>query len=258
MATLSAIIKTIKLLVLENIFTRKVKINLNKAIISFTFDDVPISAATNGATILEKQGFTGTYYVALGMEKIDEGADASARKLLNASDVKKLQSAGHDIGCHTFSHLNQRQHSAKKIVDDCNNNTERLKNILRKPSIDNFAYPFGGVSPAGKKALGQKYKTLRTTDPGINSGFTDMTHLRAVRLYSKSFDKDALTQTIKQAIRERSWLIFYTHDVCERPSEWGVTIDDFSWLVQQCVKEKAEILNISNAYSKITNTQPKT
>jgi peptidoglycan/xylan/chitin deacetylase (PgdA/CDA1 family) len=254
MAAISSIIKTIKLLVLENIYTQKVNINLNKAIISFTFDDVPISAATNGAAVLEKQGLTGTYYVALGMEKIDESSDDSARKLLNANDIKQLQDIGHDIGCHTYSHLNQRHHAVKKVLEDCNKNTAYLQDILNTKAVYNFAYPFGMVSPLGKRALGKKYKTLRTTDRGINSGLTDMSHLRAVRLYSKTFDKVALTQIINLAIREKAWLIFYTHDVCEQPSEWGVTTDDFEWVVKQCVQKECEVLNINDAYNKITYT----
>lgn len=253
MVSLDSIIKSIKLCVLENIYTRKVNINLDKAIISFTFDDVPLSAATNGSKILAKHDATATYYVALGMEGGENNSDTKARRFINDDDIKQLHNAGHDIGCHTYSHMNQRQHASLKIAKDCEKNTNKLKKMLNTGSVDHFAYPFGMVSPAGKKALGYKYKTLRTTDHGLNVGFTDMTHLRAIKLYSKSFDRDALTKTINLAIKEKAWLIFYTHDVCEQPSEWGITIDDFKWVVESCVKSESEILNINNAYFKISN-----
>lgn len=252
MATLNSIIKSIKLGVLENIYTRKVVINLDTAIISFTFDDVPLSAATNGAKILEKYHATGTFYVARGMENV---SDVRTRRFINDDDIKELHNAGHNIGCHTYNHLNQRHHASLKVAKDCCNNTNELKEILNILTVDHFAYPFGMVSPTGKKALRHKYKTLRTTDYGLNTGSTDMTHLRAVKLYSNAFDKDALKKIIKLAIENKAWLIFYTHDVCDVPSEWGVTIEDFKWIVEHCVESGSEILNVNNAYDKIINSE---
>ena len=254
MGILRQLLKALKLLVFENIYTRKINIRNNKAIFSFTFDDVPISAAKNGAKILEEFNITGTYYVALGMEEIDGSTDDNTRRFLNKNDIINLHNAGHDIGCHTYSHLNQRQHTSKTVLTNCNKNTNLLQNILNTSSIDNFSYPFGMVSPLGKKILGRKYKTLRTSDHGINSGVTDMTHLRAIMLYSNTFNRDTLTKEINLAIKEKAWLIFYTHDVCEQPSEWGVNTDDFKWLVEQCVISECDILNISNAYNKIINS----
>jgi len=251
MAALKSMLKTIKLLVIENVFTRKININLDKAIISFTFDDVPITAATNGAAILEKHNLTGTYYVALGIENINKGENSKTRKFIDESEVNQLHFNGDDIGCHTYSHLNQRKHTSNTVIKDCNKNTKSLQNILNTPSIEHFSYPFGMVNPFCKKRLRNKYKTLRTSDPGINYGNTDMSHLRAINLYSNSIDRSELLEMIGLAIHNKAWLIFYTHDVCDQPSEWGVKTEDFKWLVEQCVKSESEILNINDAYKKI-------
>ena len=151
MGTLRQLLKTLKLLIFENIYTRKVNIKNNRAIFSFTFDDVPISAATNGARILEEFNITGTYYVALGMEHVDDNDNTSNRQLINDTDIKSLHKAGHDIGCHTYSHLNLRSNKTKFVVSDCKKNTKKLQEILHTSSIDHFSYPFGAVSPGGKK-----------------------------------------------------------------------------------------------------------
>ena len=92
---------------------------------------------------------------------------------------------------------------------------------------------------------------ITTSDPGLNYGNTDMSHLRAINLYSNSFDRNELLEMIGLAIQTKAWLIFYTHDVCDQPSEWGVKTEDFKWLVEQCVKSESEILNINDAYKKI-------
>lgn len=248
---MKSLFKIFKLIFFENIYTKKIIVNNENAIFSFSFDDVPISAAINGAKILEEVNATGTYYVALGMEKANKQMDCNNRCFINDSEIQSLYKSGHDIGCHTYSHLNLRKNRIKNIVLDCDNNTRGLQNILNTTAIEHFAYPFGMVSPGSKKELGLKYKTLRTTDHGINSGKTDMTHLRAIKLYSNSFDKNVIQATIHEAVKKNAWVIFYSHDICEDPSEWGMKTEEFKWVVKQCAESVGEILNVSQAYNKI-------
>lgn len=252
MGDLKRLLKKIKLLFVENIYTHKIDIKLDKAIFSFTFDDVPISAATNGREILEKSGATGTYYVSLNIESSEDNTDASIRRFIKEDDIKTLFDNGHNIGCHTFNHLNLRQTSAAEAYKDCKINTDLLKKITNVASIDHFAYPFGMVSLSSKKALRNKYKTLRTTDGGLNVGKTDMTHLRSVSLCSISFDKNTVLKAIDEAANKNAWVIFFSHDINDNPSEWGTSVEDFKWVVEQCGKSSGEILNIDEAYKKIT------
>ena len=42
------------------------RIDLDHAIVTFTFDDFPKSAATTGAAVLERHGWRGTYYASAG------------------------------------------------------------------------------------------------------------------------------------------------------------------------------------------------
>ena len=255
MGSIRLLLKALKLFIFENIYTHKIDIKNDRAIFSFTFDDVPISAATNGANILEELNVTGTYYVALGMEGEIDVNDVNKRRFISNAEIKSLYNNGHDIGCHTYSHLNLRKSNTKDVVLDCDKNTRRLQNIIKITSIDHFAYPFGMVSPGGKRELGRKYKTLRTTDNGINTGKTDFTHLRAISLCSNSFDKDSIQATISEATKNKAWVIFYSHDICENPSEWGTNTEDFKWVVEQCAKSDGEILNMSHAFNKIINNQ---
>ena len=257
MGAIRSLLKAVKLFVFENIYTRNITIKNDKAVFSFTFDDVPISAATNGASILENVNATGTYYVALGMEGAEDANDGNDKRFINDAEILSLYKNGHDIGCHTYSHLNIRKSKTKNVVSDCEKNTHRLQDILKTTSIDHFAYPFGMVSPGGKRELGCKYKTLRTTDHGINTGKTDLTHLRAVRLYSNHFDKDNIQSIINEAVKNKAWVIFYSHDICETPSEWGTNTEDFKWVVEQCAKSDGEILNVSHAFNKIVNNSLK-
>ena len=68
--------------------------------VSFTFDDVPKSAATVGAAILDAHGAHGTYYV-IGSQV---GTSAPLWDMVDGDDVVALHRGGHEIACHTFSH----------------------------------------------------------------------------------------------------------------------------------------------------------
>jgi peptidoglycan/xylan/chitin deacetylase (PgdA/CDA1 family) len=247
MGLIRKIAKNTQLALFEHIYTDKININIDKAIFSFTFDDVPLSAARNGAKILEDAGAVGTYYVALGIGR----SERTKERFIDEEDIKSLHDRGHDIGCHTYSHLSLRKNSPTAIEQDCLLNTNKLKSILGKESIDHFAYPYGAVSLSGKKLLGRRYKTLRTTDYGINNCRTDLTHLRTVSLCSINFDRNLMLETIQKAVKTNGWIIFFTHDILEKPSQWGTSINDFKWVVNECFKTSGNILDISKAYSYI-------
>lgn len=69
-------------------------------LVSFTFDDVPESAFTQGAGILEKYGVFGTFYIAGGITGLIE----EDRTLISSQSCADLAQRGHEVGCHTFSH----------------------------------------------------------------------------------------------------------------------------------------------------------
>lgn len=250
MLTLRKILKIFKIFIFENLYSRKITIKNNEAIFSFTFDDAPISAFTNGAEILNKFNATGTYYVALGMEKNNDSTGV-ARRFLNHSEIYKLHKDGHSIGCHTYNHLSLRKAKLHDLIKDCESNRTGLQYIIKSSSIDHFAYPFGIVSPRGKRELGRTYKTLRTTDQGVNYGRTDLTYLRTISLCSISFNKATILEAIRLAVKNNAWLIFFSHDICSSPSEWGTKTEDFKWVVKQCSKTGGVILNVEQAYNVI-------
>src|SRR5580704_6715888 len=69
-------------------------------IVTFTFDDIPRSAATTGAGILEDHGALGTFYVSGGLV----GSATPNWDVVEAEHIIALHSSGHGIGCHTFYH----------------------------------------------------------------------------------------------------------------------------------------------------------
>ncbi len=230
------------------IFPNKLPLHLNKAIVSFTFDDTPISSISNGARILEKFNAKGTFYISTSAMNKSYLGEAFASK----SDLELLHKNGHDVQCHTKSHKPFNRISANEAVKDCSENRSILTNILNK-KINHFSYPLGQTGFLAKKKMQYAYLTSRSTQAGLNCGVIDQSFLRANAIYSQTFNKQNIDQLIAEAINKKAWLIFYTHDVKKSPTKYGVTVDEFEYVVEQCHNKIGQIESIESAYKTIMN-----
>ena len=201
-------------------------------IVTFTFDDFPKNAGTAGAAIVEAFGGRATYYTAMGLC----GTDNRLGEQFNLYDLFSLAERGHEIGNHTFSHISARRYPFAKFIEDI----RRCESEFRKERIpgwtQNFAYPYGEVSLMKKGRLGSLMKSCRGTQPGWNGPAVDLNLLRANALYGGIESRQAACDLLRENARRKGWLIFYTHDVCDKPSPYGCT-PELLERVAQCAAE---------------------
>src|SRR5216683_4088882 len=88
-------------------------------LVSFTFDDVPASAYTHGAAILEQYGVYGTFYIATGIL----GTTDKHWRVIDRAQVRALYDRGHEIGCHTFSHASIDRLDARAVDEEVRRNS---------------------------------------------------------------------------------------------------------------------------------------
>jgi peptidoglycan/xylan/chitin deacetylase (PgdA/CDA1 family) len=188
-------------------------------LVSFTFDDVPDSACTNGAAALEGAGVRGTFYIAAGTC----GHRDAEWRVIERDQVRALHSSGHEIGCHTFAHVAVDKLDAHAMAQECGRNRDLLREICMDLEVTNFAYPFGRASLPRKLQLGKRFDTCRGIYEGINAGVIDLAMLRVVELYDRTLTPEKLRGVLRETRERRGWLIFYTHDVAERPSWIGAS-----------------------------------
>ncbi len=186
-------------------------------LVSFTFDDVPDSAYTNGAAILEGAGVRGTFYLAGGTC----GHRDVHWRVIDRDQVRALHDGGHEIGCHTFSHVPVDQLDARAMAQECERNRDVLREICGDLELTNFGYPFGRASLPRKLQLQKRFDTCRGVYEGINAGVIDLAMLRVIELYDRTLTPDKLRGVLNEAQERNGWLIFYTHDVTESPSWIG-------------------------------------
>ncbi|MES2675340.1 MAG: polysaccharide deacetylase family protein [Pseudomonadota bacterium] len=254
MLNLKTVVREAKTHFYQSFANHRVPIKLNRAIISFTFDDVPRSAFTNAVPLLDKYGIKATFYVSAGLSNPDNIAKENALdEYLRPDDLVNLNQNNHHLACHTYSHYRLTDGNASKLYQDTQRNIDSLQVILGDVPIEHFSYPFGQVSFEEKRLLAQQYKTMRSSRPGLNAGATDLYLLRATSLYSSSFDKQAIENIIKKAVDLGGWLILYTHGVETNPDAYGCSPEQFEWVLKQCVASGADIQPIDKAYQQIIN-----
>lgn len=185
--------------------------------VTFSFDDAPVSAALAGAELLEARGWRGTYFVAAGLADDDGPMGTYA----GAEAYRRLAAAGHEIACHTFSHLDCGKASGAAAGADCDRNLVALT-AWGLPAPSTFAYPYGDVAAGPKQELAGRYSVLRGLHHGVITAGSDLNQAPAVGI--EGDDGLQIAQRwMRRAVEERAWLVLYTHDVAQAPSPWGCT-----------------------------------
>lgn len=215
-----------------------------RAAISFTFDDFPKSAAVIGAQILEAHGVRGTYYCAAGFE----GGSNHLGKLFEACDVRRLAAIGHEIGCHTFSHLNCSRASPAMVLAEVERNAQAIARMGHREPLRSFAFPFGDADAGSKRALAGRFETLRSVWPGVNHHPVDCALLRAAGIEGGEAGVARALDLIAHTERVGGWLVLYTHDVQEGAGAWGCTPEAFASVVAGAARARGvAVLPIAEA-----------
>ena len=214
--------------------------------VSFTFDDVPASACELGARILEQQEARGTFYVA-GNATAGPGAPARA----TIDQLRTIWANGHEIGCHTFSHPSIRQLSLEQLGWELDRNRRALNMISDDIVVQNFAYPYGDLSIRTKRYLESRFKSCRSSHAGINMGTADLGALDAWPLQNASIDRAKVVELIDATAQTCGWLIFYTHDVAEPPSKYGVSPDLLEWAVGTATRSGCALTTVAESLNLI-------
>jgi peptidoglycan/xylan/chitin deacetylase (PgdA/CDA1 family) len=195
---------------------RPATVRFPRAVVSFTFDDFPKSAARQGAAIVESVGGHATFYAAAAFA----GQSTQYGVMFDAEDLARLKAGGHEIGCHTFSHVDPTRAPLDDFFADLVRNADTLAAMGLDERLISFAYPYGATTAAVKRNLPARFTSARGAEPGVAQGRIDLAQLPANPLYGE----EALARCLKlveQARRRGGWLLFVAHDVAARPTLWG-------------------------------------
>jgi peptidoglycan/xylan/chitin deacetylase (PgdA/CDA1 family) len=227
----------------RHLVTAPFRLRNTSPMVSFTFDDAPISAVTVGATMLEEYNARGTFYIAGGLADSWSGDWHN----IGADDIVGLHRRGHEIACHTFSHVRAPDLDTAAMAAEIENNRRYLLALDPSIKIENFAYPYGLASISRKRQLGKTFHSSRGIIPGVNSGTVDLQHLRATPLVDQHLDAEGIERAFDEAIASNGWLIFYGHDVAAPPSRYGCSPSLLRHALDAASRRQIPILSVANA-----------
>ncbi len=220
-------------------------LKLNKPVISFTFDDVPKTAVTNGVKILNYYNKKGTFYISLSLLG---GYSDVGLPILDLDDLEKLISNGHEIGDHTFSHLKAFDVTDEEYKNSIIINQERMEILFPGYKFTSFAYPFGALTPFKKKIVKRFYKVARGIEEGYNNTIFDSMLLKSFHLAGDKNKFEFYKRIIDKSVEHPSWLIFFTHEVQSNPTEFGCDQHLFELILNYCIKNEITIKSIYEFY----------
>ncbi|MEM2874349.1 MAG: polysaccharide deacetylase family protein, partial [Candidatus Nanoarchaeia archaeon] len=202
-----------------------------------TFDDGYIWQY-NAAKLLENYGWRGTFYISAGLV----GKEFENISLMSKEQIHELYKKGHEIGSHTYSHINASEVSVEEYEQD----------VLRGKEVagivtENFAFPHGDDSK--KEIVLKYYKTARgVKNPCINN-FSSK-ELCGVILVSTNDNYKDLRQHLDKLKANGGWLILVIHNIDENPRlNIDLTEKQLTWVLDQVnqsgipVKTIAEVLS---------------
>lgn len=213
---------------------------LDRPIVSFSFDDCPRSVIENALPLLEAENWRATFYMACGLcDTINH-----LGRHMSLKDIQAVHTSGHEIGDHTYDHLDIGNVSLETYLDNIALNQTKLTE-LGIPESRTFAYPYGSVSPNLKQALYANFELSR----GVveSSGQTlDLGLCASTRLYSGS-DTNTAIKRIQTLSKSPRWEILFTHDVRDNPSEYGCTKTDMMNVIKAVKDSGAIVLPVAAA-----------
>lgn len=220
---------------------RIIPVNLTRPLVSFTFDDCPKSAITHGVKPLEAEGWKSTIYVSGGLL----GQTNHHGKQIDANDVRALHNKGHEIGGHTWSHIDAQALGAQSYIDDIDRNQDFIRS-LGVPAFRTFAYPYGQTQPAIKRLLENKFCGMRGINPGFHRKDVDLNQIKSTPLFSGDCLASA-HKMIGHISEAPAWITFFSHDIRSDHSPWGCTPAEFQGIIDAVKDIGADVMPVDQA-----------
>lgn len=210
---------------------------LPRGVLSIGFDDFPRSAWTEGGPVLAAHGARATFFAAGGLC----GVPWRGLPQYTEDDLAAAHAAGHEIGCHSFGHESAAQVSATRMLASIARNCTFLAERLGGYAPRSFAWPYGHAAPQAQWRAARRFVCCRGVRAGLNGEVADASLLRAFGLEVRQRRLHDMPGLIVRAAQERRWLILFSHDVQDRPTEFGCTPAELDAVLDRARREGLEI-----------------
>jgi len=217
---------------------RELRIQTPVPLVSFSFDDAPRSAFDVGGEILGAHGARATYFVCMGL--LDSQTEAGL--IAARHHLEKAIQSNHELGCHTFDHLDAWHTTRATFIASVDANQRALDKCLPGYRFRSFAYPKSGARLGVKADLERRFACCRGGGQSFNAGVVDLNLLKACFLDRHArVDIRFVRELLGRNAQARGWLIFAAHDISDRETPFGCSRAFFTDVVR-CASESGAVL----------------
>jgi hypothetical protein len=95
--------------------------------------------------------------------------------------------------------------------------------------------------------MAPRFSNVRGVHPGVNVGRVDLAQLNTVSLEVRCWDEQRIEAAIQRVLHAHGWLVFYTHDVSDNPTEYGSTPAMLDWALSRVAAARIAVLPMRDA-----------
>jgi peptidoglycan/xylan/chitin deacetylase (PgdA/CDA1 family) len=219
----------------QRLMAAPTQVRPDRPVVTFTFDDFPKSALA-GADIVEAAGGHAGFFACtsfLGKRNPVIG------EMFDSATLQELTQRGHEVGAHGHAHLDCAKAGIRAVEKDIGENLVKLTEAGLETTVSSFAYPYGETTFSAKRWVADVFSAARGIASGVNAGAADRGQLKAVELLDTGWARKRAFEMLKTCIRSKGWLIYFTHDVSQTPSPYGVPHELIQELADMAINEGA-------------------
>jgi peptidoglycan/xylan/chitin deacetylase (PgdA/CDA1 family) len=170
-------------------------------------------------------------------------------------DLSALLSTGHELGCHTYDHLDSWKAQPDVFEESIRKNIGFMRTLCPGRHTWTFAYPRSEPHPRIKAIAAKYFIACRAGGQRTNGRKLDMNLIRSYFIDQRnSRNLESLIELIKKNAKEKRWLVFSTHDIGSSVSPYGCPKEIFEEVVASSVESGSIVLPIIEVCSLIRNS----
>lgn len=173
-------------------------------LVSITFDDGWKSAIQNALPILNDFGYKGTFYL--------NASALNTSNFISNDQAAALAAAGEEVGSHAFAHVDLTAINAAEIQNQLQTGQSSLQKLLGA-NVPDFATPYGKSDAEVQYYARNYYRSLRSTDSGVNTRQNFDPYDLKVFYVSSNTTTAEVQAALNEAKAYHGWLIFVYHRV---------------------------------------------
>lgn len=209
---------------------------LERGLVSLTFDDGWESIYTNGLPLFSKYNVKTTQYVVSGV--------IGDKAYLKPDQLKKFVEAGHDIGSHSAQHEDLSTIGEDGVRSSLASSRDVLNDYYGM-SVFDFAAPYGRTNAQSEALIKSCYRSHRGTDTGYNTAQFDRYNLKVMNV-ELTTKPEEIAAAVRFAKENKLWLILVYHEVSDQSeSAYAANLKDLERTLQILNEEQIPVVTIS-------------